>query len=430
MIQLKDNSDVTGYQDNLIIQELLDRNLNDLAKENFIIFPPQIGSSEDLDGENYIFRQHNRRIQTGNIVGVMKKGSDEVRINSRFYDSISDSEDYFLKYLLHRVLSMNIIRTKVSMDSDDSYYNLLAFLFPMYLNQAMEKGVYKEYVKKQYNDANVKGPINVARHIKANTPFVGRIAYDTREFSYDNRLTQLIRHTLEKLNAEYIYDFASDSLTKENMTAIIRETSSYSRSERFEILAENVANPVRHGYFEEYYLLQKLCIQILNEQRVGFGIEDDEVHGIIIDVAWLWEEYLNTLLKEQFIHPENKNSRYGISLFSDMRHTVYPDFYSRDKRIVLDAKYKQLDRSEKGLNREDRYQIISYLHVLKAEKAGIAYPSKETESLVHVGTLHGFGGQLFKLPLKVPQNMSSYDEFSEQIIHSESCFKSKVLTIQ
>lgn len=356
----------------------------------------------------------------------MKQGAEEVTIHSRFYDSKNDTEDFFLKYLLHQVLSMNVVRTKVNIESDDSYYDLLAFLFPMYLNSAMEKGVYKEYVKRQYNDANVKGPISIARHIKTNTPFMGRIAYDTREFSFDNRLTQLIRHTIEKLNAEYSYDFSSDSLTRDNMQSIIHETPSYSRMERFEVLSENVANPVRHGYYEEYYLLQKLCIQILNEEKIGFGHEDDEIYGIIIDIAWLWEEYLNTLLRDQFIHPENKNSQYGISLFSDMQRTVYPDFYSKDKRVVLDAKYKMLDNSEKGINREDRYQIISYLHVLAAEKAGLAFPSKMKSDYVHAGNLKGLGGSLFKLPLMIPQNVESYEEFVTLIQVSEKSFTSRL----
>lgn len=426
MIHVKDNSDVTQYQENPIVQELLDRDLSDLTKENFIIFPPQLEASEDLDGENYIFRQHNRHVRTGNVVGVMKQGAEEVTIHSRFYDSKNDTEDFFLKYLLHQVLSMNVVRTKVNIESDDSYYDLLAFLFPMYLNSAMEKGVYKEYVKRQYNDANVKGPISIARHIKTNTPFMGRIAYDTREFSFDNRLTQLIRPTIEKLNAEYSYDFSSDSLTRDNMQSIIHETPSYSRMERFEVLSENVANPVRHGYYEEYYLLQKLCIQILNEEKIGFGHEDDEIYGIIIDIAWLWEEYLNTLLRDQFIHPENKNSQYGISLFSDMQRTVYPDFYSKDKRVVLDAKYKMLDNSEKGINREDRYQIISYLHVLAAEKAGLAFPSKMKSDYVHAGNLKGLGGSLFKLPLMIPQNVESYEEFVTLIQVSEKSFTSRL----
>ncbi|MEX1474644.1 guanosine 5'-monophosphate oxidoreductase, partial [Enterococcus sp. C84] len=84
-----------------------------------------------------------------------------------------------------------------------TYYDLLVFLFPYYLNEAMRKGIYKEYVKREYNNANIKGAVDVAKHIRSNVPFVGKVAYRTREFSYNNHLTQLIRHTIEKIQNEY-----------------------------------------------------------------------------------------------------------------------------------------------------------------------------------------------------------------------------------
>jgi 5-methylcytosine-specific restriction endonuclease McrBC regulatory subunit McrC len=235
-------------------------------------------------------------------------------------------------------------------------------------------------------------------------------------------VTQLIRHTVEKLKLDYAFEFPANDGTLENVQAIVQATPSYSRFEQWDVLEENLCNPVRHGYFAEYSLLQKLCIQILREEKIGFGTEDDEVHGIIIDVAWLWEEYLNTLLAEDFIHPENKNSTGGISLFTNWTSTVYPDFYSKDRRIVLDAKYKRMDASEKGIHREDRYQIISYLHVLRADMAGIAYPSQDNHAFIPVGELNGFGGELFKLPLLIPQGAQSFEEFVEEILMNEKVF--------
>ena len=61
----------------------------------------------------------------------------------------------------------------------------------------MRKGVFKTYVRKTYNDSNVKGTIDIARHIVKNTPFVGNVAYSQREYSFDNDLMELIRHTVE-----------------------------------------------------------------------------------------------------------------------------------------------------------------------------------------------------------------------------------------
>ncbi|WP_228461996.1 McrC family protein [Pseudolactococcus hodotermopsidis] len=34
--------------------------------------------------------------------------------------------------------------------------------------------------------------------------------------------------------------------------------------------------------------------QILRQAMVGFADDTDEIHGILIDVAWLWEAYLAT----------------------------------------------------------------------------------------------------------------------------------------
>lgn len=49
----------------------------------------------------------------------------------------------------------------------------------------------------KYNDENVKGNIDIDRHIDLNIPFVGNAAYNLREFSYDNGLTELVRRTIE-----------------------------------------------------------------------------------------------------------------------------------------------------------------------------------------------------------------------------------------
>lgn len=47
----------------------------------------------------------------------------------------------------------------------------------------MRKGS-QDYVRNEYNDGNVKGTINIDRHIRKNIPFVGNIAYSQREYAY------------------------------------------------------------------------------------------------------------------------------------------------------------------------------------------------------------------------------------------------------
>lgn len=81
-------------------------------------------------------------------------------------------------------------------------------------------------------------------------------------------------------------------------------------------------------------------------EEVKYGETDEEICGILFDGAWLWEEYLNTILqKEGFKHPENKKHKGGIYLFEDHSGIRYPDFYKDG--IVLDAKYKRFESYEK-----------------------------------------------------------------------------------
>lgn len=47
-------------------------------------------------------------------------------------------------------------------------------------------------------------PIDVARHMKKNTPFIGNIAYSQREYSYDNDLMELVRHTIEYIKGKNV----------------------------------------------------------------------------------------------------------------------------------------------------------------------------------------------------------------------------------
>lgn len=421
---MKDNSDVTEHKGNVIVQELLNINLKKLEGD-FIIFPSQLADSEDLDKDNYIFKLRNQEVWTGNIVGFLNKGDDCINITTRFFENDLEQEDYFLKYLLEQVLGYNVINTSTTLDNDNEYLDLLVYLFPMYLNQAMEKGIYKEYIKKQYNDFNIKGPINISRHIKMNTPFMGKVAYDTREFSFDNKLTQLIRHTIEKIKLEYNYDFNNSIDVKENINQIVQSTNSYSRLERLDILEENIFNPIKHGYYNEYYKLQQLCIKILNEEKVGIGNNEDKINGILIDVAWLWEEYLNTLLKSDFIHPQNKVKTNGIPLFvNDERSNVYPDFYSKALSIVLDAKYKRLDND--SLSREDKYQIITYMHILDLNNGGIIFPSENATQIKNLGDLSGIGGVMFKVTLQIPQVSSQYIDFKNEINKNEEIFKKNI----
>ena len=401
-------------------QALLDRTLDNLSIEDSIfIFPNDLKNSSDLERDQKIFETFNQEIKTGNVIGFLGYGQERLTIASRFSD---ESNDHFLHYLLQKVLNINLTSLDVGLSPEDKLYQLLVYLFPKYLQAALRKGLYKEYQQFFHNDSHVKGAVDVGNHLKKNLPFTGNIAYTTREFTYDNPLMQFIRHTIEYIKTQKIFGALLDS-NRENITEITRVTPSYKVADRAKIIRMNKIKPIRHAYFREYRKLQELCLMILSREKHGLGPQAQRVHGILFDVAWLWEEYVHTLLPKGFIHPRNKDKTNGISVFSVGKRKVYPDFYDRERKIVLDAKYKKMEFTEKGINREDLFQLISYSYILKAEKAGLIFPSMEQLVNSEIGKVVGYGAQLKKWSIQIPQNASSYSAFCKMMENSEENFK-------
>ena len=425
MIRITDNQHKIAKEDFVaeypnLSQALLDRALDNLSREDSIfIFPNDLQYSPDLEKDQKILETVNQEIKTGNVIGFLGYGQERLTIASRFSD---ESNDHFLHYLLQKVLNINLTSLDVGLSLEDKLYQLLIYLFPKYLQAALRKGLYKEYQRFSHNDSHVKGAVDVGNHLKKNLPFTGNIAYTTREFTYDNPLMQLIRHTIEYIKIQKSFGALLDS-NRENITEITRATPAYKLADRAKIIRMNKIKPIRHAYFREYRKLQELCLMILSREKHGLGPQSQRVHGILFDVAWLWEEYVHSLLPKGFIHPRNKDKTDGISVFSVGKRKVYPDFYDRERKIVLDAKYKKLEFTEKGINREDLFQLISYSYILKSEKAGLIFPSMEQSVNSEIGKLAGYGSQLKKWSIQIPQNASSYSAFCKMMENSAEIFK-------
>ena len=410
-----------------ISQVLLDRTLDNLSQEDSIfIFPNDLKNSPDLDKDQKILETVNQKIKTGNVIGFLGCGQERLTISSRFSN---ESDDYFLHYLLQKVLNINLNSLDTALSREDKLYQLLMYLFPKYLQAALRKGHYKEYQRFSHNDSHIKGVVDVGNHLKKNLPFTGNVAYTTREFAFDNPIMQLIRHTIEFMkNQKSIGRGVLENLStsRENVAEIVRVTPSYKIADRAKIIRLNQTKPLRHAYFREYRKLQELCLMILNREEHGLGYQEQKIHGILFDVAWLWEEYIHTLLPGEFIHPRNKDRTDGISVFSNRERKVYPDFYDRERKIVLDAKYKKLELTEKGINRDDLFQLISYAYILQAEKAGLIFPSIDQTVSSEIGKVEGYGVLLKKWSIQVPQKASSYSEFYEMLGKSEKIFQNNI----
>ena len=167
------------------------RSIKDLQADNpgLLIFPQDWSAYVDDVEKAYLFDLSYSRaddgflIETGNLMGAFGVDGIDVSIGSRFDSKKIDSKEtdieetkpYFMRYLLLRVLGAHVLNLPTHNDVDP-IDELCIFLFPLTLKNALAKGLFKAYRRWEYNDAKIKGAIDMARHLRINVPFRGCVA--------------------------------------------------------------------------------------------------------------------------------------------------------------------------------------------------------------------------------------------------------------
>ena len=444
-IRLKDNHSYPNedypelsslWINNLSLQEIADNS----NYPNLLIFPHSLGEY----GDDKIFSSEKTKdgtptLRTGNISGFIGVDGIDIHITSRFSDG---DEDYFLHYLLCKKFNLNLFDLKSS-TTDVPVLDLLILLFPYYLKRAVSQGVFKKYKRFKHNDANIRGTIDISRHMKSNIPFTGAVAYNAREYSYDNDVTQLVRHTAEYMMSTPLGRMIinNDTTLREGIQQIKAATPSYDPRDIHKVINLNL-RPVSHPYFSAYSQLQKICLQILLHKKLKYGIQNkqEKIYGVLFDAAWLWEEYLAVILKDLgFMHPSNKDKEGGKNILKDnnilpkyetgYKGWIYPDFHYTDKNqnktlLILDAKYKPLN---KGVNKADLYQMITYMHCYEASRGGFIFPFSEPEAKAKAETVESVLNIKRKetisiIPFTIPKEKESWETFCEGMKKNERQF--------
>lgn len=427
---MNDNSSLTNDEVQEVprlVKTLADKTLQDLDAEGVFVFPDAVRDSDDLESNQFVLCRSRNMYRTGNVMGFLGLGTERLVIKSRFSNQI---EDYFFQYLLNRAMgALNLVHLNFNLDNENHVFQYLLFLFPRYLTQAMRKGLYKEYASYKRNRGDVKGSIDIARHIKDNTPFIGNVAFNERQFSYNNSLVQLVRHTIEfiklKPNGKNLLTQAKDEVD-----LIRAATDPYRVYDRSRIIRENSKNPVRHAYFREYYKLQKLCLLILRHRQHYLGSGVNEIFGILFDGAWLWEEYVGSLIGDLFYHPQNKRGKGRQYLFDGNAGWIYPDFISKDSknRVIADAKYKPIE----NIGNSDYLQLVAYMYRFDSPKGLYLYPEARSKAGPRLRLNQGSSYEgnvqprdntfILKHGLRIPQFAPDYGSFVEELKVNEREF--------
>lgn len=430
MISVQDNTEkiIVPCSDIGELKYLGNCPISELIKENRgIVFYPKlfdIKNSEQRIENNHIFdyyEKHNHLnnvyLSTNNLVGIISKGESTLKIHSRFDEG---GKDFFLYYLFSKVFKINILDSNISFVKNN-IFNILAYMFPKYLSDAMGQGLYKEYVYRYNNDMKINGRIDLNKFIKCDIPFHGKVSYVSRDYFIDNKLNQLIRHTIEFLKQKNILEVLKygNKDFNDNVNLIYQITQDYNMNDRKRVILNNIIKTLNHPYYYNHKKLQQLCIDILTNCGVVYSDDNNFAYGFLIDISWLFEEYLFVLLKKlNFKHSLNRLHINGMTYFDNKnaRMKIYPDFYIANK-IVCDAKYKK----NVWLS-TDVHQMASYMLRLKLDKALLIKPKYQGGSNIELRKIKDIDKVIGTAFINLPVNCNSYKDFVNKMHESENKF--------
>ena len=448
-LNLKDNTPNSTVnkipQNNSLCKYLSGRTIAKLNEsENILVWPTSFKDCDDDIKDQVLFDckfsldGKIEEIQTYNLIGFIGDKNTQIEIRTRFSGDAENS-DYFLYYMLSTVLSCNIVDMQVG-KGIESALDMMTLFFSGLLTKAVNQGVYKKYVSREYNDSNVRGTIDVSRHIRHNYPSNGRVAYNTREYSYDNDVTQLIRHTIEYIKSDKNglgKKLLSANENIKNCVEIITQiTPTYQKRNKREIINAN-QKPIVHPHYLHYTALQKLCLAILKGEKMSYGDGKEKLNGFIIDVAWLWEEYVAKILSTSNLnHYTRSNS--SFHLLSNNGATfqkIIPDYYDEEKRIVADAKYTDLSEID-NLSAERAaaiyYKTIMYMYRFNSKIGLLIHPIITNEDKSVEATKYEIistDGKLCKVGIKIPSQCEKFSDFSQKMKEIESNVPNGIKTL-
>jgi 5-methylcytosine-specific restriction enzyme subunit McrC len=314
----------------------------------------------------------NLKIYTGNIVGSIIYKSCHFNINCRFGNE-------FLQYMIANTSGFLELENFGAIDSNIGLGEwILTYYWKLQLRKAFSLGLYKSYKTKHSNLPTVRGKIDINSIIKK-PYFDGKTLCEFKEHCYSNELNSIIAMALRKVFRSKFQHLVNDIYNIKNaFDSII-----ISKVDIKSIRSQKVINP----YFRKYNQVFELSLKILKDEFANVGDKNSEFSAFLFDISLLFEHHIRKILKQKYLlFPKNKSEFVVPNGFFESN--IYPDIiidYGNNEIGIYDVKYKHFtfDGNEKGVERNDRFQLITYVatHLAKYKvvECGFIYPLRETD---------------------------------------------------
>lgn len=318
-------------------------------------------------------------VQTGNFIGSFSHNGIDIEIHSRFSNK-------FLERMLNFANDIYIddVSLSKSIDAKENLSKIIIYyLFIQTLERAFLLGLPKGYKDKSYHEAKVMGKVDVAKFIKTDIPFGGKISSTNRE-RQDMGDIVLVLYKALKIVQKEAKELIRPVANALNYLCEIRESRLVTPSVVHNALnSKSLHNPI----YAPYKKVLEYASLIIENEDAGTKSNGKQNLGFIVNVAELFEIYIGKLLQKEFKGWNVTSPK--IELYKDkfFARKIIPDIVmsNGDKVLVFDTKYKRMNMQGKDqyglgdVDRNDFFQINTYMSYYQNQGknvvvGGLLYP--------------------------------------------------------
>ena len=230
------------------------------------------------------------------------------------------------------------------------------------------------------------GKVDMAKFIKNDIPFAGKISSANRERQDIGDIVLLLHKALKIVQKE----------SKELIKPVINALNYLNEIREPRLITPNVihnalnSKALHNPIYTPYKKVLEYAKLIIENEDAGTKSNGKQNFGFLVDVAELFEIYIRKLLQKEFKDWSAASPK--IELYKDkfFARKIIPDIVmsSGDKVLVFDTKYKRMnmrDKDQYGLgdiDRNDFFQINTYMSYYQNQgknviAGGLLYPMEK-----------------------------------------------------
>lgn len=273
--------------------------------------------------------------------------------------------------------AMNLPELKIpqiKLKEINNYYHILVLFLLEELDILFQKGLNSGYVQYDDNITTVKGKMLFKEHLNSNYYRQDRIYCSFSELAVDILENRIIKYTL--------YSLCHCHFNDENIESKL--LSCYNKLDYVNLtpISSDIFQSIQYTPLNNHYQnVMTLCELILKDSSIDDKyIGERTVKSFLIDMNQLFEKFVVNLLKERLSDYKIEAQITSYADTAEKTFKLIPDIIIKNLNekslLVLDTKYKKLDKSpESG----DRDQVTSYSLFMQVMNIGLLYSGRKSE---------------------------------------------------